>query len=131
VFRRRRAPVPAPDRARHQAEIVRRVGRKKSLTFALWNEFKPPPYGGGNQFMIALEGALRRKGMQVARMGTHDRNARHMPGARWQIAADRGTIRNLAATGLVSSGPPPAGGRARAAGRAAQTVTPSPTCSPA
>ena len=64
---RRRAPAQVPDRAQHQAEIVRRVGRRKSLTFALWNEFKPPPYGGGNQFMIALEGALQRKGMQVAR----------------------------------------------------------------
>ena len=67
LFGRRRAAVPAPDRAQHQAEIVRRVGRKKVFTFALWNEFKPPPYGGGNQFMIALEGALQRKGMQVVR----------------------------------------------------------------
>jgi len=64
---RRPAAVPAPDREQHQAAIVRRVGRKKSLTFALWNEFKPPPYGGGNQFMIALEGALQRKGMPVVR----------------------------------------------------------------
>jgi hypothetical protein len=91
-----RVPPAAGTRARpgprrHQAESVRRVGRKKSLTFALWNEFKPPPYGGGNQFMIALEDAFRRKGMQVARMGTHDRNARHMPGARWQIAARSAT----------------------------------------
>ena len=46
---------------------MRRVARKKSLTFALWNDFRPPPYGGGNQFMIALEGALQRKGMQTIR----------------------------------------------------------------
>jgi hypothetical protein len=59
--------APANDRAEHQAQIVRRVARKKSFTFALWNDYRPPPYGGGNQFMIALEGALQRKGMQVVR----------------------------------------------------------------
>jgi hypothetical protein len=37
-------------------------------------------------------------------MGTRDRNARHLPGARLQTAANRGTIRNRAATGMVSSG---------------------------
>jgi glycosyltransferase involved in cell wall biosynthesis len=64
----RRAPAPlAPDRAQHRAQIAQRVGKKKSLTFALWNDFKPPPYGGGNQFLIALEGALQRKGMRVIR----------------------------------------------------------------
>jgi glycosyltransferase involved in cell wall biosynthesis len=61
LFGRRRATLPAPDRVQHQAQIVQRVVKKKSLTFALWNEFKPPPYGGGNQFMIALEGALHRR----------------------------------------------------------------------
>jgi hypothetical protein len=32
------------------------------------------------------------------RMGTRDRDARHLPGARLQTAADRGTARNLSAT---------------------------------
>jgi glycosyltransferase involved in cell wall biosynthesis len=59
--------VAAPDRAQRQAEIARRMASKRSFTFALWNDFKPPPYGGGNQFMIALEGALRRKGMHTVR----------------------------------------------------------------
>jgi glycosyltransferase involved in cell wall biosynthesis len=67
LFGRRPATAPAPDRAQHQAEIVRRVAGKKALTFALWHEFKTPPYGGGNQFMTALEGALQRKGMQTIR----------------------------------------------------------------
>lgn len=66
-WRRAPAPVAGPDRAAHRALIERRVARKKTLTFALWNDFRPPPYGGGNQFMIALEGALQRKGMQVVR----------------------------------------------------------------
>jgi glycosyltransferase involved in cell wall biosynthesis len=67
LFGRRPAAAPAPDPAQHQAQIAQRVARKKSLTFALWNDFRPPPYGGGNQFMIALEGALQRKGMRVIR----------------------------------------------------------------
>jgi len=67
LFGRRPAAAPATDRAEHQAQIVQRMARKKSLTFALWNEFKLPPYGGGNQFMLALEGALQRRGMRVIR----------------------------------------------------------------
>jgi glycosyltransferase involved in cell wall biosynthesis len=47
--------------------IEQRIRGKKVLTFALWNDFRPPPYGGGNQFMIALEGALLRKGHRVVR----------------------------------------------------------------
>lgn len=48
-------------------QIRKRLKGKRELTFALWNDFKPPPYGGGNQFMIALESALVRKGMKVIR----------------------------------------------------------------
>ena len=66
-FGRRRAPVVDPDREARRAKIGQRVGKKKKLTFALWNDFQPPPYGGGNQFMIALEGALQHKGMAVIR----------------------------------------------------------------
>ena len=62
-----RPPCRPRTAAQHQAQIVQRVAKKKSLTFALWNDFKPPPYGGGNQFMIALERALQRKGMRVIR----------------------------------------------------------------
>ena len=67
LFGRRPAVAPATDRAERQAQIVRRVAGRKAFTFALWNDFRPPPYGGGNQFMIALEGALQRKGMRVVR----------------------------------------------------------------
>jgi glycosyltransferase involved in cell wall biosynthesis len=37
----------------------------ESLCISLWNEFKKPPYGGGNQFMMALERALKRQGILV------------------------------------------------------------------
>lgn len=64
---RKRVPVTSPDREARRKQIGQRIGKKKKLTFALWNDFRPPPYGGGNQFMIALEGALQRKGMDVIR----------------------------------------------------------------
>ena len=35
------------------------------LKFGLWHEFHKPPYGGGNQFMMALKEALRRQGSSV------------------------------------------------------------------
>ena len=53
--------------ANDETRVRRRVASDKALTFALWNDFRPPPYGGGNQFMIALEGALQRRGMAVKR----------------------------------------------------------------
>jgi len=48
-------------------QVHSRISKKKVYTFALWNDFRPPPYGGGNQFMLALEQALKRKGMEVLR----------------------------------------------------------------
>jgi glycosyltransferase involved in cell wall biosynthesis len=35
------------------------------LCIGLWHEFHKPPYGGGNQFMRALGGSLRRQGVRV------------------------------------------------------------------
>ena len=32
---------------------------------ALFHEFSPPPYGGGNQFLLALKGELERRGLEV------------------------------------------------------------------
>ena len=36
-----------------------------SLQIALWHQFYKPPYGGGNQFMMALRKAMRRLGVKV------------------------------------------------------------------
>ena len=60
-------PAAVDAKVERRAEIAKRVSGKKKFTFALWNDFQPPPYGGGNQFMIALEGALQRKGMNTVR----------------------------------------------------------------
>jgi glycosyltransferase involved in cell wall biosynthesis len=47
---------------------MRRLGlvRPSPLpVIALWHGFRPPPWGGGNQFMIALQKALIRRGARV------------------------------------------------------------------
>ncbi len=37
-----------------------------TMTVGLWHSFYKPPYGGGNQFMLALRKALRRRGVRVS-----------------------------------------------------------------
>ena len=44
-----------------------RQGDEDGLTIALWNDFRPPPYGGGNQFLLALEKEFQRRGIRVQR----------------------------------------------------------------
>jgi glycosyltransferase involved in cell wall biosynthesis len=39
-----------------------RAGR---ADLALFHEFSPPPYGGGNQFLLALRGELERRGLEI------------------------------------------------------------------
>ncbi|MDH4102783.1 MAG: glycosyltransferase [Thermoleophilia bacterium] len=44
------------DRARH---------RRDRADLALFHEFAPPPYGGGNQFLLALKNELERRGLEI------------------------------------------------------------------
>lgn len=47
---------------------VKKILRWKSkLCISLWHEFVKPPYGGGNQFMLALENSFRRLGIIAVR----------------------------------------------------------------
>ena len=39
--------------------------RRGRADLAVFHEFRPPPYGGGNQFLLALVGELRRRGLAV------------------------------------------------------------------
>lgn len=39
--------------------------KEKKFTVGLWHKFFAPPYGGGNQFMMALRKALQKKGVEV------------------------------------------------------------------
>lgn len=50
-------------RARLEADRLRT--RRGRADLALFHEFRPPPYGGGNQFLLALVGELRRRGLAV------------------------------------------------------------------
>ncbi|MBI5787567.1 MAG: glycosyltransferase [Candidatus Schekmanbacteria bacterium] len=38
----------------------------KRQTICLWHRFQKPPWGGGNQFMLALRDALKKRGIRVA-----------------------------------------------------------------
>lgn len=62
-FRARRA-----GRALHAVvatELDRVRYRAGRADLALFHDFSPPPYGGGNQFLLALRGELERRGLEV------------------------------------------------------------------
>lgn len=47
--------------------LERASARLRSADLAVFHEFHPPPYGGGNQFLLALVGELERRGLRVER----------------------------------------------------------------
>jgi glycosyltransferase involved in cell wall biosynthesis len=46
-------------------EVDRVRYRRARADLALFHEFAPPPYGGGNQFLLALKGEFERRGLEV------------------------------------------------------------------
>jgi glycosyltransferase involved in cell wall biosynthesis len=50
-------------RGRTEVDLLRSRGGRSDL--AVFHEFHAPPYGGGNQFLLALVGELRRRGLTV------------------------------------------------------------------
>jgi glycosyltransferase involved in cell wall biosynthesis len=58
-----RAVRPVVTRGRTEAEWLR--SRRQRADLAIFNDFQPPPYGGGNQFLLALVGELERRGVDV------------------------------------------------------------------
>jgi glycosyltransferase involved in cell wall biosynthesis len=50
-------------RARSEADWI--ASRRGAADLGVFHEFHPPPYGGGNQFLLALVGDLRRRGLAV------------------------------------------------------------------
>jgi glycosyltransferase involved in cell wall biosynthesis len=54
-------PVGAPT----FIQRLRSVWRRDRFRVGLWHTFVAPPYGGGNQFMLALRNELRRRGVAV------------------------------------------------------------------
>ena len=60
--------VPSTRRPRRWQRWLRRIAISRSappLTVGLWHKYVKPPYGGGNQFMIALRKGLQARGIQV------------------------------------------------------------------
>jgi glycosyltransferase involved in cell wall biosynthesis len=56
---------------------MRPFGRRGGPDIAFFHEFKRPPYGGSNQFLLALRGELERRGIRVGanRIGRATRGA--------------------------------------------------------
>src|SRR5436190_10581515 len=50
-------------RARAEADWL--ASRRKAADVGVFHDFHQPPYGGGNQFLLALVGDLRRRGLAV------------------------------------------------------------------
>jgi glycosyltransferase involved in cell wall biosynthesis len=44
---------------------LRGLARRRTADVAIFHEFHAPPYGGGNQFLLALVGELERRGLTV------------------------------------------------------------------
>ena len=59
----RRALGRPARRARTEVNWLTSRGRRQDL--AVFHEFHEPPYGGGNQFLLALVGELRRRGLEI------------------------------------------------------------------
>jgi glycosyltransferase involved in cell wall biosynthesis len=62
-FRARRAGRALRAVVGTELDRVRYRGGRADL--ALFHQFSPPPYGGGNQFLLALRGELERRGLEV------------------------------------------------------------------
>jgi glycosyltransferase involved in cell wall biosynthesis len=61
-----RASRPATPRGAQGKGHAPRTGAERSVTtVSLWHTFFEPPYGGGNQFMLALQKGLLAKGVDV------------------------------------------------------------------
>jgi len=58
-----RAVRPIARRGRTEADWLR--SRWDRADVAVFHQFRPPPYGGGNQFLVALVGELERRALAV------------------------------------------------------------------
>ena len=72
----RQMVIPIVRKSPRMVNMLKRIGRQVSkghaakrqglgITVSLWHEFREPPYGGGNQFMLALRGAFEKLGVSV------------------------------------------------------------------
>jgi glycosyltransferase involved in cell wall biosynthesis len=64
LLRNAMRPFAAPAR-RGRTEVDWLRSRRSRANVAVFHDFMPPPYGGGNQFLLALVGELERRGLGV------------------------------------------------------------------
>jgi glycosyltransferase involved in cell wall biosynthesis len=57
--------LPAVNRTSEAPQGHLRASKPRPLTVSLWHKFFKPPYGGGNQFMLALRKGLQKSGVDV------------------------------------------------------------------
>lgn len=84
LYARLAADLPVRTRAVVRVPSVR--DRPKRVSF--WHEFVEPPWGGGNQFMLALKGECERRGIEVTRNGEGEPATAHLIQSVW-FDADR------------------------------------------
>ena len=67
-------PVRRPNPLRRATAILRKLYHRppedNRFSVGIWRKFVQPPYGGGNQFMLALRKSLERRGVNVAENST-------------------------------------------------------------
>ncbi len=57
--------------------------RERPRRVSFWNEFHEPPWGGGNQFMLALERACVAQGIEVSHNGEGEPASAHLLNSCW------------------------------------------------
>jgi glycosyltransferase involved in cell wall biosynthesis len=57
--------------------------KRDQRVIVLWNDFRPPPYGGANQFLLALEKAFTKRGIAVLRNDWKATPSAHIFNAMW------------------------------------------------
>jgi len=65
--RRHVVPKRPTRRGLHILSSVKRFMVRRKTTIGAWHNFTKPPYGGGNQFMLALEKELQQRDIRVER----------------------------------------------------------------
>lgn len=73
----------------------------RGIVMGLWHEFHKPPYGGGNQFMLALRPALEKRGVRVKVNDSTSAVDVHLCNSAWfnvdalRRVGDRGRVRMI------------------------------------
>jgi glycosyltransferase involved in cell wall biosynthesis len=55
----------SPEPPINARSLLRSLARRGTADVSVFHEFHAPPYGGGNQFLLALVGELERRGLEV------------------------------------------------------------------